>query len=248
MTGRATLINDLELLLNECFETIENLRKYQQIKENDARVTFFKHLVNVIDSTILFLIVARKYLGDENWWKGIQQEYNLSTRPIAFGTEFDYYDQLVTLSFFHLIFSSFESSIRLIVKRYDSQLYRSQKDFNPLTKGLLNKLKILGKDKDKFIDLIASVRYSIHNNGLYVPRGTKKNNRIVWNNMLFRFDEDKPIIIKDLWSHLLPFSREIYKAFSDIVNSDEIKKINYYNDGVDYLAVTNSCVLFYQAV
>jgi hypothetical protein len=75
----------------------------------------FKRLVNVTDSTIHSLIVARKYLGDENWWKGIQQEYNLSTRPIAFDREFDYCDQLVTLSFFHLILSSFESSIRLIV-------------------------------------------------------------------------------------------------------------------------------------
>ena len=58
MMDRATIINTLELLLNECFETIDNLRTNQQIKENDARVTFFKHLVDVIDSTILLLFVA----------------------------------------------------------------------------------------------------------------------------------------------------------------------------------------------
>jgi hypothetical protein len=116
----------------------------------------------VIDSTIHSLIVARKYLGDENWWKGIQQEYNFSTRSIAFDREFDYYDQLVTLSFFHLIFSSLESSTRSIVKQYDSQLYQSQKDLGPLCKGLLKKLKMLSKDKYKFIDLISSVRNSIH--------------------------------------------------------------------------------------
>jgi hypothetical protein len=120
MTNRTALINDLESLLSECFNTIADLTTYQQIKENDARVTFFKHLVNVIDSTIVSLLVAHKIMGDENWWKEVQKEYNLSARPIPFIREFDYYDQVVTNSFFLLMFSSFESSIRLIVKRYDS--------------------------------------------------------------------------------------------------------------------------------
>ena len=48
--------------------------------------------------------------------------------------------------------------------------------------------------------------------------------------MVFRFDENKPIIIKDLWSHLIPFSNEIYRTFSDMVNSNEIKRIRYYDD------------------
>src|SRR5947209_1594034 len=161
MTNRAGLINDLEPLLSESFNTIDNLKSYQQINENDARVTFFKHLVNVIDSTILFLAVANKYLGHENWWKNIQTEYKLSARPIPFDREFDYYDQLVTVSFFHLIFSSFESSIRLIVKRYDSNLYQSQRDFNPLCKGLMKRLRMLNKNNDRFVDLISSVRNSI---------------------------------------------------------------------------------------
>lgn len=227
MTDRTPLINDLESLLKECFNTIDNLRCYQRISENDARVTFFKH--NVIDSTILFLVIAHKYLGNEDWWKEMQRNYGLSIRPITFDREFDYYDQLVTISFFHLVFSSFESSIRLIVKQYDSNLYELQRNFNPLCKGLVSKLKL--GNKDTFIDLISSIRNSIHNNGLYVPkRSTNKPRKIVWNNMLFRFDENKPIIIKDLWSHLVPFTKEINKTFNDIINSHEIMKIRYYED------------------
>jgi hypothetical protein len=84
---------------------------------------------------------------------------------------------------------------------------------------------MLSKNKDRFIDLITSIRNSIHNNGLYVPRGVKKSNRIVWNNMIFRFDENKPIVVKDLWSYLIPFSNEIYKTFNDIINSSEIKSM-----------------------
>jgi hypothetical protein len=226
--SRKELISDLESFLNDCFQTINNLTTYQRINENDARVTFFKHLVNVIDSTILSFLMAHKYLGDENWWIQIQKEYNLSTRPIPFYREFDYHDQVVTNSFFLLMFSCFESSIRLIVKRYDPKFYESQRDFNPLSKGLIRQLKL--DNKDKFIDLVSSIRNSIHTNGLYVPRGSTKNKRIVWNNTIFGFDEDKPIKIKDLWLNLIPISREVYKIFSNIINTDEIKRIGYYDD------------------
>jgi hypothetical protein len=225
VTDRITLINELESLLKQCFDTIDNLRSYQQIKENDVRVTFFKHLVNVLDSTILFLIVARKYFGNENWWK----EYNLSIRPFPFSREFDYYDQVVTNSFCLFIISSFESSIRLIIKRYDSNLYQSQRDFNPLCKELISKLNLY--NKDKFIDVILTVRNGIHNNGVYIPRGHIKNKKIEWNNVIFHFDENKPISIT--WSNLVSFSKEIYKIFTDIINSNQIKKIAYYHDPIE---------------
>jgi hypothetical protein len=60
MMERITLINELEFLLQECFKTIDNFRGPKQIKENDARVAFFKHLVNVINYTLLFLIMSKK--------------------------------------------------------------------------------------------------------------------------------------------------------------------------------------------
>jgi hypothetical protein len=47
---------------------------------------------------------------------------------------------------------------------------------------------------------------------------------------MFHFDGSKPIAIKDLWSSLIPISKEVYSIFSGIINSDEIKKIMYYDD------------------
>lgn len=78
MINRITLINDLESFLNECFNTINDLVLKQQIKQTDARVTFFKHLVNVVDPTILSLILSHKYLGNKYWWIQTQKDYNLS--------------------------------------------------------------------------------------------------------------------------------------------------------------------------
>ena len=47
MINRITLINDLESFLTECSDTINDLVLNQRIKQTDARVTFFEHLVNV---------------------------------------------------------------------------------------------------------------------------------------------------------------------------------------------------------
>jgi hypothetical protein len=229
--NKITLINELESLLQLCFNSINNLVKYQQIKENDARVTFFKHLVNVINSTTLMLIMSHTHFGNESWWKDIQREYELSTRPFPFGREIDYYDQVVTNSFLILLFSSFEASIRLIIKQYDATLYQSQKNrFNPLCKELMCKLKLLTKDNDKFIDLVGLLRNSIHNNGVYEPRGSTKMREIEWNNTVFLFVENTPISQPQLWSNLISFSKEILKIFTDIINSNEIKKIRHYSD------------------
>src|SRR5829696_4503221 len=228
MVNRRQLVGDLEAFIQECFDAIENLNSYQKISQNDARITFFKHLANVVDSTILFLVVAHKYLGDENWWKDTQKEYVLAARPIPFDKEFDYYDLVVTISYFQLIFSVFESSVRLIVKTYDPPLYQSQRDFNPLCKRLLSDLGLSGKED--FIDLISTIRNSIHNNGRFVPRGSTKTKRIKWNNILFSFDEDKPIIISQLWSTFIPFSKEIFNIFSCVISSPEIMKRRYYPD------------------
>jgi hypothetical protein len=110
MISRITLINDLESFLKQYFRTINDLLVIQHIQQTDARVTFFKHLVNIVDSTILFLILSHKYLGSEDWWIQTQKDHSLSTRPIPFYTEFDYYDQIVTNSYFFFVFSSHRSS------------------------------------------------------------------------------------------------------------------------------------------
>ena len=126
MVNRNALICELEYFLNQCFNTINDLVMNQHISQTDARVVFFKHLINAVNSTILFLILSHKYFGNVDWWIQIKKDYNLSTRPIPFDREWDYYDQMVTNSYFLFIFSSFESSLRLIVEQYDCQLYQSK--------------------------------------------------------------------------------------------------------------------------
>src|SRR5919198_2099453 len=228
MVARSTLISELDSILKSCVDSVKNLLEYQKLNQNDARVTFFKHFINVLDSTILSLIIAHKYFGNDEWWREVNIEYNLTPRPVDHVKEIEYYDQVITLAYFVLTFGSFESSLRLICKQYNPNLYQTQRDFNPLCKGMVNKLKL--KNRDKFIDLISKLRNAIHTNGLYVPKGNMKNDKIIWNKMRFVFNENKSITFQSLWSSLIPISKEIMYLFSEIINSDDIKRISYYPD------------------
>ena len=174
------------------------------------------------------MINAHKYFGNYEWWKKVNFEYNLTPRPVDYANELDYYDQVITLAYFVLTFGSFESSLRLICKQYDPHLYQTQVAFNPLCKGIIKKLRL--KNRDKFIDLISKLRNAIHTNGLYVPKGNLKNDKIIWNNMVFVSNENQPITFQSLWSSLIPISKEIRDLFNEIIDSNDIKHISYYPD------------------
>ena len=228
MVARIKVIDELESLLQQCFSTLDDLLSIQKISQNDARVTFFKHIVNVIDSSIIFLTLSHRYFGDEPWWSDTQRMYNLSTRPIPFDREFDYCDQMISMSYFFFLFSSFEHSIRRIIHVYNPALYNSQPDLSSLLKRLIKNLSL--ENQDQFIDLITSIRNSIHNNGLYIPRGISSTRRIIWKSIPFHFDKNKSIEMKDLWLHWINISKEIISIFNRIINSEKIKKIRYYPD------------------
>jgi hypothetical protein len=232
---RLELIKDLDEILQSCSETVENLLEYQKLNQDDTRVSFFKHYINTLDSTILSLVFSHKYLGSEEWWNDTQKEYSLSLRPIEFDREFDYYDQMIILYYFHFTFSSLESSIRLICKRYDPELYSTQKrSFSSLFTKLIINLDITDrKERIKFIDLISSIRNSIHNNGVYVPTNdNEKPKRIQWNKTFFVFKPNRPIEF-DIWNHFISISKEILKIYTEIINSLEIKKIIYFSDPME---------------
>ena len=119
MTDRRPLIGQADSLLKESLSITNNLLNTQKLEQNDARVTFFKHVSTVLEFCILSLVLAHRHLGNENWWKCTDTHYELSRRPYDYDRRFDYFDQMVTSSTFLFIFNSFEHSVRLICKRYN---------------------------------------------------------------------------------------------------------------------------------
>lgn len=76
MADRKFLIAQIDGLLKECSTQISNLVDDQKMNEHDARVAFYKHMNNILNSTTLSLILAHKYLGSFNL-KELHKEYNL---------------------------------------------------------------------------------------------------------------------------------------------------------------------------
>jgi len=142
MVDRWPLIEQIDSLLRESLTTTDNLLFIQQLKQNDARVTFFKHVNTVLDSAILSLVLAHRYLGNENWWIETDSLYKLSKRPYEYVQRFNYFDQIVMNATFLFIFNSFEHSIRLICKQYNPDLYQQQK------KSISGMCKKIRKDLD----------------------------------------------------------------------------------------------------
>jgi hypothetical protein len=230
LVDRKRLIEELDSLVKECTETAGKLLDYQRLKQNDARVTFFKHFNTVLDPAVISLILAHKYLGNESWWNDIHSEYRLSRRPYDYDREFNYFDQIIMNGTFLLIFDTFEASIRLICEGYNNTLFQQQRNFSPLCKGIIKDLNLV--KRDDFIDLITYLRNSFHNNGRFVPRGPMKNRKIIWNNTIYTFNANQPIkdSKSDLWLSLVPISREIITIFNEVINSTPVKNIGYYPD------------------
>ena len=231
MVDRRPLILEIETLLHESLDYTMNLLNYQKLKENDARVTLFKHINVVLDSASTSLILAHKYLGEMDRWDDIQKSYSRSSRPYDYKRQFDYYDQTVMNGFFLFIFNSFEHSVRLVIKQYSPDVFEEQKDsINTLCKWITKDLRL--KKRDKFIDLITLLRNSFHNNGIFIPAGKSPNRKIVWNNTTYYFSENQPIKESkgEMWLSFVPISREIISFFKDIIQSKDIGKFGYYHD------------------
>jgi hypothetical protein len=185
----------------------------------------------VLDSAIISLILAHRYLGDENWWKKTDILYKLSGGPYDYDRRFHYFDQIVMNATFLFVFNSFEHSVRLICKQYNPDLYQEQKrTINGMCKKIRKDLDT--KQRDDFIDLVTYLRNSFHNNGLFLPGGELKDRNIPWNGTIYYFRENQRIKDSkgDMWLSLIPICREIIIIFNETINSVRVKKFTYYPD------------------
>ena len=62
------------------------------------------------------------------------------------------------------------------------------------------------------------------------PRNSTISRKIVWKNIAFHFDKNKQFTKEELWLHWINITKETINLFNKIINSNEIKKISYYND------------------
>ena len=219
------IIKEIEELFQHCFIKEQNLLLIQKLEQNDARLTFYKHYLVIMDATIHLLILTDKYARypqDLNNWKEIHREYNIEERFFSrkelpnYEATVNYLDQSIGLSYFGSIFNIFEHSFRIISENYAPQLYSEQeKSINSLFTGILSKLELNDKEKCQFINIVTRLRNSNHNNGVFISPADKSS-KYTWKNTSYEFSHGKPIKIPDIWNHYIKFTKEFIKIFDDL--------------------------------
>lgn len=235
MIERLELIKKLEELFQVFDKKKYDLLTIQRRAQNDARVTFYKHSLNTINSTIYFLIFTHKYLGNKTWWKEIDIDYDLHPRTFEiklddnYSREFDYIDQHIGNSYLIFIFSSFEHSFRLISEVFDANSFETNKDsFESLFKNIIKGI-VPTENKNNFIEVATTVRNSIHNNGAYVARSKKDRQILKWDGRAYSFKHQKPIQT-DLWKFNIDFTNEVITIFDRILGNQTLYLKRYIPD------------------
>jgi len=143
------------------------------------------------------------------------------------------YEQYITFSFFHAVFSSIESSLRSIVGKVPVPNNRGIpcKDTDKISDiyhGLINYSGVDEKYRDLF-DLLLMVRNCIHNRSIYFSdKGSKS---MEYNGKTYDFIQGKPIgfATVDFFFDLL---FDVSKFFQELFHSERLKEEPYIPDRI----------------
>lgn len=201
--------------------------------QNDIRVTFYKHMMNVLDSSIHLVVFSDTHLFTESWWSETLHKYGIRRRLFAIEEirdreiGIDYLDQHIVFSYFMFVYSAFEHSLRVICKHIYPNIYAFKtpygeeriRDFKTQFEMLARELKFMDNNLQNFIEIVVKFRNSIHNNGVYV---NEKGNSptFPWNEEMYEFKNGISIRVNsnDLWSDYVQFTDELIRVFGEIVN------------------------------
>ncbi|HJR48956.1 MAG TPA: hypothetical protein VJ799_12435 [Nitrososphaeraceae archaeon] len=246
MIKKKAIIRNLEMLFQVCYSR-EQYHLSSGRHQDDVRVTFYKHLINTINSSIHLVIFSNSALLENDWWSKKLPEYKIQKRHFANNNvvsiekEIDYIDQHLLFSFFIFVFHTFESSFRIIcfecfyndyyITRKDGK--KKKRDFKNLYDVVLGKLKLLNSDREIFIEIVVKFRNSIHTNGVYLNDKENSPPPYRWKNHPYTFNHGEQIVLEkdqDLWTEYFRFTREFIDIFEDVIKCSEVQKQKHIKD------------------
>lgn len=167
----------------DLIERLERIRPvvcadYHQLKkdfpswtDNDARVTAFGRLVNLIDSTNLSFIFLSKHLLplDNLWWSEVHKPPSNGFKDCDKShTANTFNNGFIKVAFVQNLFSILDSTFRLLLRAIDPGVANNgTEDFKAVYRALKTRTTSFPTNSDELIDLMHLVRNSIHNNGVY---------------------------------------------------------------------------------
>jgi hypothetical protein len=189
-------------------------------KGRDARITLFSKCINTLNSTQLGMTFIYFHLTQKQSWNSVAHKTILDNDIQIYVNEFVMF---VKIGFIHSLFSSIESSFRLILKALDPNVCSGgTAEFKGIYSCLLTRL---GLNKwEVLLDLLRNIRNTIHNNGVYFHR-SGRNETVSYNGNTYSFDIGKPVDFVT-WDFLLDLLNDIDKMFVEVVSHRDVVAIS----------------------
>jgi hypothetical protein len=208
------LIKLVEPIRDKAFNDKKSIYAIYQsfVSTNDARITAFSKLMNILSSLQLSLTFIWKYLMRKNWWREIDKKVIPVKDLKIYVREFENFSKI---GFVQLMFSAVESSFRLFLRALDPVACQgSTSSFRNIYMCLLkSKLSTYSPESIKFLDLFRHLRNTIHNNGVFFD-GRGRNIVVIWRKVKYEFIHGAPLKFVT-WDFLMEISdtiRELLKT------------------------------------
>ena len=213
---------NFELMTSFCDSGITYLRLNNKLDSNDARLTYFRKISQICDTTRLSFSFYTDYLLTGKYWEDRFPNHIISNnnmKKLCNG-----YDQYIRTSFMTENFSAFESSIRVIVEAYNHAKYREfQKSINLLVKWFLSEMRL--GDFYPVIRVFSHIRNSMHSNGLFNPLN-QKDEEITYQNKKFFFKVGEQIEYGG-WFDLFSMTKIATTTIRRIIEDSKIRGIKH---------------------
>jgi len=205
----------------------------------DARITIFSKCIVTIQSLWISYLFRTLDLKND-WWDKIGprliefglkstavQKIEIPTVPSDRDSVTSEFERFISYAYLLLLFSSLESSLRIIVKEvYPNKFLDKQGNFkgnfNDIAKSLL---KHRYPKYEDLLELLRLIRNTNHNNGVYMPdiKGDKRT--VSYKRKIYQFTDGLPVDLSDTFRlFLFNITPDILKLIKDIVNSPEVVK------------------------
>lgn len=193
----------------------------------DARTTSLSKLESVLHASLLSMLFVGQHLTDREWWAG-----TMGTTPDDDHIEayVNRYTEFSKIGLIQATFSSIESSIRLVLRRFSPDTYkRLRVDFRHICYFLIDEFMREERQHYRAVtDIMRLIRNTVHNNGVFSPK-SGRDVRIWYRDELYVFQAEQVVNFAE-WELLLQIIVDFGEFIRRVMTQPEIIALAHIED------------------